>query len=107
MSNSGTVDRYLGQVKLQSLRPGHIAPGGLECALCVIVQDSGGRVRKKLDPTEPPLGKGSQYDGGAVVAQPSCIVRNCTLCGMETDASQGDEWSPTACNQRTWQSRVL
>ena len=29
------------------------------------------------------------------------------LCGMETDASQGDEWSPTACNQRNWQSRVL
>ncbi|CAE7209716.1 unnamed protein product [Symbiodinium sp. CCMP2456] len=72
MSNSGTVDRYLGQVKLQSLRRGHIARGGLECALRVTVQDLGGRARKKLDATELLVEKVPKTTaGGACVAQPA------------------------------------
>ncbi|CAE7598672.1 unnamed protein product, partial [Symbiodinium natans] len=72
MSNSGTVDRYLGQVKLQSLRRGHIARGGLESALRVTVQDLGGRARKKLDPAELLVEKVPKTTAaGVVVAQPA------------------------------------
>ena len=72
MSNSGTVDRYLGQVKLQSLRRGHISRGGLEAALRFTVQDLCGRARTRLSPTELLLESVPRTTSdGVLVAQPA------------------------------------
>ena len=72
MSNSGAVDRYLGAVKLTSLRRGHVHQSGLEASLRLMVQTVYGRAEKKLNPTEllvqPSAGKTSS---GMLVAQPA------------------------------------
>ena len=52
MSNSGTVDRFLGLCKLTQLRRGHVDQGGLEAALKVLTQDLGGRRREPLNPKQ-------------------------------------------------------
>ena len=72
MSNSGTVDRFLGQVKLAKLRRGHVQAEGLQSALQLLVQDLGGRRREPLDPVAllvEPVPRTSA--AGLVVAQPA------------------------------------
>ena len=50
LSNSGSVDRFLGLCKLTLLRRGHVDRGGVEAAMKLLTQDQGGRRRTAFNP---------------------------------------------------------
>ena len=71
LSGTGTVDRWLGQVRqIEKYRP-HMDARGVECAIKLLVQDYGGRRREPLKPKQVLVrGHGKMSAGGGGVAHP-------------------------------------